>query len=112
MAFSRHARRVLNLFSLNVRTGSSNSPGLFFYEEMGNHTMRCLADVLLDSDLCLPQGGGPWVVTAPDGSYSLTLANAGTDEAPPPEAVLSAQLIFEAPSFENIRQFALDKLAE
>jgi hypothetical protein len=74
--------------------------------------MRCLADFVLDSDLCLAEGGAPLTLNAPDGVFSLVLSNAEADHALP-DAVLSAQLIFEADSFdENIRGIACDKLAE
>ena len=74
--------------------------------------MRCLADFVLDSDLCLAEGGAPLRLNGPDGVFSLVLSNAEADHALP-DAVLSAQLIFEADSFdENIRGIACDKLAE
>jgi hypothetical protein len=74
--------------------------------------MRCLADFVLDSDLCLAGGTGPLTLNGPDGGFSLILANADADHAFP-DAVLSAQLIFEADSIdEKIRTIACDKLSE
>jgi len=74
--------------------------------------MRCLADFVIDSDLCLAQGAAPLTLHSPDGVFSLVLSNAETDHALP-VAVLSAQLIFEADALdENIRAIACDKLAE
>jgi hypothetical protein len=74
--------------------------------------MRCLADFILDSDLCLVDGAAPLVFNGPDGAFSLTISNADADHAFP-DAVLSARLIFEADCFdEKIRTIALDKLAE
>jgi hypothetical protein len=71
--------------------------------------MRCLAEFVLDSDLCLKAGEGPFTLNGPDST--LTLSNIGTDDALP-DAVLSAQLIFEADSFKNIREVASGKLTE
>jgi hypothetical protein len=55
--------------------------------------MRCLADFLIDSDLCLKPDAAPLRVKAPDNDFSLTLSNAGGPEAPL-DAVLSGQLFF------------------
>lgn len=73
--------------------------------------MRCLADFILDSDLCLKEGTGSLTLAAPDNDFTLTLSNvkSGSENI---DAVLSAQLIFEASSFENIREIACDKLAK
>jgi hypothetical protein len=71
--------------------------------------MRCLADFLIDSDLCLKPDAAPLRVKAPDNDFSLTLSNAGGPEAPL-DAVLSGQLFLEADSFENIRKIAQAKL--
>ncbi|MEK7854824.1 MAG: methylamine utilization protein MauJ, partial [Acidobacteriota bacterium] len=69
-------------------------------------------DFVLDSDLCLADGAAPLTLQAPDGAFSLVLSNAEPDPALP-DAVLSAQLIFDADSLdENIRTIARDKLAE
>jgi hypothetical protein len=57
--------------------------------------MRCLADFILDSDLCLPAGTAPLTLKDPAGRFSLTLSNATEAEHAVPEAVLSAQVIFE-----------------
>ena len=57
--------------------------------------MRCLADFTLDSDLCLPAGAAPLTLNDPAGRFSLTLYNATEAEHAVPEAVLSAQMIFE-----------------
>jgi hypothetical protein len=57
--------------------------------------MRCLADFILDSDLCLPVGATPLTLNDPGGRFSLTLSNASEAEHAVPEAVLSAQVIFE-----------------
>lgn len=73
--------------------------------------MRCFADFVLDSDLCLEQGANPLVLSCPTDSFTLTLANADHDISLP-KSVLSAHLIFEAPSFENTREIAFKKIAE
>ncbi len=73
--------------------------------------MRCFADFILDSDLCLYQRANPIVLKCPNDSFTLTLANAEQD-ATLPNSVLSAHLVFEAPSFENIRELAFEKIAE
>ena len=74
--------------------------------------MQCLADFTLDSDLCLALDVSPLTLRGPDGAFSCTISNAGkSPEAP--DAVLSAQLIFQAESFDNtLRDVAYDKLAE
>ncbi len=69
--------------------------------------MRCLADFVLDSDLCLPPDVSP--LTLRSNGFSLVLSNASGGAIP--GAVLSAQLIFGADSFENIRTIAQDKFA-
>jgi len=73
--------------------------------------MRCLADFTLDSDLCLKDGTEPLKLTDPNNDFTLILSNA---ESNPEDidSVLSVQLIFEVSSFENIREFASDKLAK
>jgi hypothetical protein len=38
--------------------------------------MRCLAEFLLDSDLCLKADGSPLTLNAPDNAFSLRLTNA------------------------------------
>lgn len=74
--------------------------------------MRCLADFILDSDLCLVDSVAPLTLNSPDGVFSLTVSNADADHALP-DAVLSAQLIFESQRFdEDIRSLALDTLAQ
>ena len=74
--------------------------------------MRCLADFILDSDLCLADGTGPLTLHSPDGDLSLVMANASADERAP-NAVLSAQLIFETDTLdETTWAHASDKLAE
>jgi Methylamine utilization protein MauJ len=73
--------------------------------------MRCFADFILDSDLCLKQGAEPLVLTSPTGGFTLTLANAEHD-ANLLKSVLSAHLVFDAPSFDNIRQRAFEVIAE
>ena len=74
--------------------------------------MRCLADFILDSDLCLADGAASLTLNSPDGVFSLTVSNADADHALP-NAVLSAQLIFESTSFDqNIRRLALDILEQ
>lgn len=73
--------------------------------------MRCLADFILDSDLCLSEGAEPLALHDPNDGFSLVLGNAVADHAMP-DAVLSAQLIFDADSFEDIRSIACAKLAE
>jgi hypothetical protein len=45
--------------------------------------MRCFADFILDSDLCLEQGATPLVLKCPNDSFALTLANAEHDPALP-----------------------------
>lgn len=50
--------------------------------------MRCLADFVLDSDLCLPSDIGQLTLNGPDNDFSLVLSNAGNDAVP--DAVLSA----------------------
>jgi hypothetical protein len=74
--------------------------------------MRCLADFILDSDLCLVDGAEPLTLNSPDGMFSLTVSNADANQGLP-NAVLSAQLIFESACFdENIRRLALDILEQ
>jgi hypothetical protein len=73
--------------------------------------MRCLADFRLDSDLCLDSETGPLTLDGPNDSFTLTVSNAEHDPLML-SYVLSAQIVFEAPSFENIRVAALAKLAE
>jgi len=74
--------------------------------------MRCLADFVVDSDLCLAPNDSPLTLHAPNGSFSLTLSNTDPDHHLP-EAVLSAQVVFEADSFNrNLRTVAFDKLNE
>lgn len=74
--------------------------------------MRCLADYVLDSDLCLPKEAAPITLNAPDGTFSLVLSNAEPNPTSP-DAVLSAQLIFEADSFDrDLRTIARDRVAQ
>jgi hypothetical protein len=73
--------------------------------------MRCLADFTLDSDLCLKSGTGPFTLNDPSNRFSLVLSNADGDHARS-DGVLSAHLIFEADSFDNIREIAFKKLGE
>lgn len=70
--------------------------------------MRCLADFVLTSDLCLPPVTGPLTLNSSNNDFSLVLSNATGETTL--DAVLSAQLIFEADSFENIRTIAQDML--
>ena len=72
--------------------------------------MRVLADFVLDSDLCLKPESGPLTLNGPDGSFALTLSNAEHDQTLK-SSVLSAQLIFDTPSFENVKTAAIDKLS-
>ena len=72
--------------------------------------MRVLADFVLDSDLCLKPEGNPLTLNGPDGSFSLTLSNAEHDQNLK-SSVLSAQLIFDASSFDNAKTAATDKLS-
>ena len=73
--------------------------------------MRCLADFILDSDLCLVEKAATLTLHDP-GAVSLTISNTQEGHALP-NAVLSAQLVFEADCFDmNIRDVALDKLAD
>ncbi len=72
--------------------------------------MRCLADFLLNSDMKFKDGEGPLTITAPDGDFEITLSNA-PHATESPEAVLAARLIFDAESFENIRDIAMAKLS-
>ena len=70
--------------------------------------MRCLADFVLDSDLCLVTGAEPLTLNAPDG----VLSNAGANPAEP-KGVLLAQLIFETDKLDrNTREPAMEKLSE
>jgi hypothetical protein len=57
-------------------------------EWIGILNMRCLADFILDSDLCLVDGAAPLTLNSPDGVFSLTVSNADADHALP-NAVLS-----------------------
>jgi hypothetical protein len=83
-----------------------------FNKQTGVFDMRCLADFVLDSDLCLADGAAPLTLKGRDGIFSLTVSNAVVGH-PSPSAALSAQLIFEAYSFDkNIRDIAIDKLAD
>lgn len=74
--------------------------------------MQCLADFILDSDLCLALDASPLTLRGPDGAFSFAISDAGkSPEAP--DAVLSAQLIFEADSFDKtLRDVAYDKVVE
>lgn len=72
--------------------------------------MRIIADFLLDSDLCLSAGEPPLVVDGPARRSSLTIQNSQEGQASS-EGVLSAQLVFEAPSLEGARDIAEDELA-
>jgi hypothetical protein len=74
--------------------------------------MRCLADFILDSDLCLAAGTEPLTLNDPGGRFLLVLSNAASDQDLRPEGVLSAQLLFDAASFENIDDLAYGKLGE
>jgi hypothetical protein len=47
-----------------------------------NPKMRLLADFDVDSDMCLVEGAAPLVVMGPDGTFSLTLSNAGRRISP------------------------------
>ncbi|MGH2507992.1 MAG: hypothetical protein ACRDHZ_11400, partial [Ktedonobacteraceae bacterium] len=74
--------------------------------------MLCLADFVLDSDLCLPSGSETLQLKGPGGAFSLTLSNAGKSDGSP-EGVLSAQLAFEAANFDKtLRDIAHGKLSE
>jgi hypothetical protein len=73
--------------------------------------MRCLADFILDSDLCLADGAEPLTFNALDSSVSLTLSNVtGAEERQ--SAVLAARMVFDAESLDDVRKPALEKLAE
>ena len=52
--------------------------------------MRCLADFILDSDLCLADGAEPLAFNARDGGLLLTLSNVSGSEDRQ-SAVLAAQ---------------------
>lgn len=72
--------------------------------------MLCLADFVLDSDLCLAADAAPLALRDPGGSFSLTLLNADKS-AGPTTAVLSAQLTFDANAFDReLRDVAYSKL--
>lgn len=73
--------------------------------------MRCLADFVLDSDLCMDAEIGPLHLVGPNNDFKLTLSNAEHDPATP-KSVLSGQITFEVPSFDNIRTVALTKITE
>lgn len=74
--------------------------------------MLCLADFVLDSDLCLADGAVPLKLNGCNGAISVTVSNVENDHGVP-DAVLSAQLIFETDSLdENTRDLALEKLAD
>src|SRR5579872_2421034 len=74
--------------------------------------MRCLADFVLDSDLCLPPDAAHLSVTDPNGSPRLILSNSEHDPALP-KSVLSAQLFFETTTFDtSVRQLAETKMSE
>ena len=73
--------------------------------------MLCLADFVLDSDLCRTPGNAPLQLRGPGGAFSLTLSNLGNPDDPT-EGVLSAQLTFEAASFDKaLKEVAYDKLS-
>jgi hypothetical protein len=71
--------------------------------------MRCLADFVLASDLCLKLKQAPLVLADPSNDFVLTITNASGEQANL-GAVLSAQLVFDVQSFDNIRDLAFDKL--
>jgi hypothetical protein len=74
--------------------------------------MQCLADFIIDSDLCLAPDTDPLTLQGPGRAFSLTLSNAGKT-AEVPDAALSAQLIFEASAFDKgLGDVAYDKLSE
>jgi hypothetical protein len=74
--------------------------------------MRCFADFVLDSDLCLEPTANALTLNGPAGSFLLTLSNAEHDPMLP-KSVLIAHLVFEAPKFDkNLRDLALAKLSE
>jgi hypothetical protein len=77
--------------------------------------MRCLADFILDSDLCLKPGAEPLTLSDPQGRFSLSLSNASEAEHAVPDAVLSAQLVFETglsltEAFREVQQVATNWL--
>lgn len=74
--------------------------------------MRCLADFDLDSDLCLEPTANALTLNGPSESFSLTLSDAEHNPLQP-KSVLTAHLIFEAPTFDKtLRNLALAKLSE
>jgi hypothetical protein len=79
--------------------------------------MRCLADFVLDSDLCLKADRRPLTLNDPKGRFSVTLSNASKAEYAVPDAVLSAQVIFDTDlvlvtKFREIRELATNLLEE
>lgn len=74
--------------------------------------MRCFADFVLDSDLCLEPEERSLTLSGPANSISLTLLNAEHDLTRP-ASVLSAHLLFEAPTFDaNLKAAAFAILSE
>lgn len=73
--------------------------------------MLCLADFILDSDLCLPQNGPSLTLRGPDDEFTLTLSNADRDEGNP-RAVLSAQILFQIDELTEAREPAYEKLVK
>jgi hypothetical protein len=70
--------------------------------------MKCLADFVLASDLCLEHGVPPLTIQGRDASVSLTISNIPEGS---PNGVLAAQLLFDAESLDNIREVAQETLA-
>ena len=71
----------------------------------------CLADFVIDSDLCFAPGNNLLQLHGPGGAFSLTLSNLGKADGPR-DGVLSAQLTFETASFDKaLKKVAYDKLS-
>lgn len=72
--------------------------------------MLCLAEFVLDSDLCLASNDSPLILRGPGGKFTLTLSNADKP-AELNTVVLVAQLTFEAEAFDRkLKDVAYSKL--
>lgn len=71
--------------------------------------MRLMADYLLDSDFCLPDGDPPMSICGPDDAYVWTLSNTAK-EPQAPTGVLAARLVFDAPDLQGSRIIADEHL--
>lgn len=72
--------------------------------------MKCLADIEVESDLCVEEGGDPLVLSHPEGRYLLTIqSEVASEEA---EArLMNVQMKFDAPDLGSAKDIALENLS-